>query len=116
MENNTNVKNAKTEKVKTAKVKTSKLKASDVKTSEVKVNELDNSYFLSNMSIIELNACLEAICAVCSKYEQKSRMNVGSYDALSEIEMIKSNNILRVYQEKREKILLELEKRIDKIC
>lgn len=86
------------------------------KTKVTKGNSTISEIKLCDLSISELNEYMKAVKEICCKYEQKSMMNVGTYDEMAKKEMEKSNNILRNYQELYNNILLEMENKVKKLC
>lgn len=68
---------------------------------------------LEDLTIFELNQYEKAVQTICIKYEKLSHMNMGSYDERSHKEMMQATNILTKYHEKYEKIINEIQKRID---
>lgn len=85
----------------------------DIKTCQIL--PIDNRINVSNLGFFDLNQIALSLEKICAKYERITTMNIGSYDSHLQKEMLKATNILKKYNELHEKIIIEMQKKIDNV-
>ena len=87
------------------------------KSTSVKTEKKDGTLLnISSLSILDLVCYLYATENICSIYEKNCRMNIGTYDNISKNDIVNSTKKLNFFNEKYEKIINELEKRLENLC